>query len=73
MEQNDRKYISVLLPLKLEWAPCYEVPSGEAVSAGDWVRVIFANRPYTGIIMETDAAPGTDISRIRRPTGAVPR
>lgn len=65
MEQNDRKYISVLLPLKLEWAPCYEVPSGEAVSAGDWVRVIFANRPYTGIILETDAAPGTDISRIK--------
>lgn len=65
MEQNDRKYISVLLPLKLEWAPCYEVPSGEAVSAGDWVRVIFANRPYTGIILETDAAPGMDISRIK--------
>lgn len=65
MEQNDRKYISVLLPLKLEWAPCYEVPSGEAVSAGDWVRVIFANRLYTGIILETDAAPGTDISRIK--------
>ncbi len=65
MEQNDRKYISVLLPLKLEWAPCYEVPSGETVSAGDWVRVIFANRPYTGIILETDAAPGTDISRIK--------
>ena len=65
MEQNDRKYISVLLPLKLEWAPYYEVPAGETVSAGDWVRVIFANRPYTGIILETDAAPGTDISRIK--------
>lgn len=65
MEQNDRKYISVLLPLKLEWAPYYEVPAGETVSPGDWVRVIFANRPYTGIIMETDAALGTDISRIK--------
>ena len=53
MEQNDRKYISVLLPLKLEWAPYYEVPAGETVSPGDWVRVIFANRPYTGIIIST--------------------
>ncbi len=55
-------YISVILPLKLEWIPCYSVPSGMGeVHVGDRVRVLFANRQYIGVVCGTgirpDAAP----------------
>ena len=39
----DRKrFISVILPLKLEWEPCYWVKDGLEVRVGDRVRVEFA-------------------------------
>ena len=62
-----RRYITVLLPLKLGWAPFYEVSPDENIFPGQWVRVIFANKEYSGIILETDAViPDTDVSRIKR-------
>lgn len=61
-------YISVIIPLKLEWEPVYQVPGTEefdGISIGDRVKVIFANREYIGAVSLTDVSPMTDIEKIR--------
>ena len=59
-------YISVILPLKLEWEPCYSLPDDvSCVSAGDRVKVRFANKEYIGVVSRTNIKPETEVSRIR--------
>jgi len=61
-------YISVILPLKLEWEPAYALPDGitpEMVKVGDRVKVIFANREYSGVISAVDIMPDTAPERIK--------
>jgi len=57
-------YIKVILPLRLEWEPCYSLPDGTVAGPGEWVNVTFAGKPYTGIVSEVDATPDVDPSRI---------
>lgn len=60
-------YISVILPLKLDWEPCYSIPDGMddfSVSIGDRVKVRFANRIYTGVVSAVGVVPETSLSRI---------
>lgn len=59
-----RRYIKVILPLKLEWEPCYRTTE-ETVGVGDRVTVSFAGRRYYGVVSEVDVTPETDPSRIR--------
>ncbi len=63
---SQTKFISVILPLRLEWVPCYSVPTeaGE-VNTGDRVKVLFANRQYIGVVSGTDIRPDADPSKIR--------
>ena len=42
------QYISVILPLKLEWEPCYCAAASD-IKVGDRVRVIFARKEYIGV------------------------
>lgn len=61
-------YISVILPLKLEWEPAYALPDGitpEMVKVGDRVKVIFANREYSGVISTVGIKPDTAHERIK--------
>lgn len=58
-----RTYIQVILPLHLEWEPCYYVC--ETVEKGDRVRVKFAHREYTGVVSSVGAEPDVDVSRIQ--------
>lgn len=61
-------YISVILPLKLEWEPCYSLPDGTdpgQVETGDRVKVMFANREYSGVISATGITPDTDPGKIK--------
>ncbi len=58
-------YISVILPLKLEWEPCYALPSEITAEIGDRVKVVFANRQYIGTVSATGIRPDTDPSKIR--------
>ncbi len=60
------QYISVILPLRLEWVPCYSVPAemGE-VHLGDRVRVLFANRQYIGVVSETGICPDAAPEKIK--------
>lgn len=61
---TEKHYISVILPLKLEWEPSYYVPSEENVRIGDRVRVIFANRKYLGVVSATGITPEIDTRRV---------
>lgn len=61
-------YISVILPLKLEWEPSYSLPEGmspEAVCVGKRVKVRFANRLYSGVVSAVGILPDTDAAKIR--------
>lgn len=60
---NGKSYISVILPLKLEWEPCYSTT--EQVEKGDRVRVMLSGREYTGVVSRTEMVPDIDSSRIR--------
>ncbi len=60
------RYISVILPLKLEWIPSYGLPEGvETPEVGDRVKVVFANRQYIGVVSATDINPDADPSKIK--------
>ena len=59
------RFISVILPLRLEWEPCYYVAHGTQVSTGDRVKVNFAGRTYTGVVSDMDIEPQTDPSKIK--------
>ena len=62
------KYISVILPLKLEWEPCYSVPEEilkEGIKTGDRVRVPFSGKEYIGVVSSADVAPETDPRKIK--------
>ncbi len=59
-------YISVILPLKLEWEPCYSVPDNlQPVGTGDKVRVLFAGKEYIGVVSAADIVPETAPEKIR--------
>lgn len=59
----EKTYIKVILPLRLEWEPCYW--SDRPLPPGRRIEVRFAGKIYTGVVSETlDAAPGIDPGRI---------
>lgn len=60
----DPAYIQVILPLRLEWEPCYRVPEGTSVRIGDRVRVLFARKEYVGAVSAVGVQPQTDENRI---------
>ena len=58
-----KHYIKVILPLRLEWEPCYWLEQETAV--GQRVIVYFARRRTVGVVSETDVTPDIDESRIQ--------
>lgn len=60
-----RRYIQVILPLRLEWEPFYALPDGMEVAVGDRVRVLFAHAFYLGCVSRVDVAPEVDPGRIQ--------
>ena len=58
-----RRYIKLILPLRLEWEPCYYL-SGD-VGTGQRVIVKFAGRRTVGVVSEVDITPDIDPSRIQ--------
>lgn len=62
------RYIFVILPLRLEWEPCYAIPQElmeEDIHIGDRVKVTFAGKEYTGTVSGVDVKPETDPTRIK--------
>ena len=65
----DTLYISVILPLKLEWEPCYSVPHGMSsgkVETGDRVKVRFGAKEYVGTVSATGITPDIAPERIHQ-------
>ena len=60
---DGKEYISVILPLKLEWEPCYRTSVG--VCQGDRVRVMFANKEYVGVVDKVGITPEVELEKIR--------
>ena len=61
-------YISVILPLKLEWEPCYACKEGAPwteIQIGDRVKVKFAFHEYVGVVSGVDIHPEIDPERIQ--------
>ena len=67
---DKKRYISVILPLKLEWEPCYSVSTEDSqsqeVDVGDRVKVRFANHEYAAVVSGTDIKPDISESRIQQ-------
>lgn len=68
----ERIYISVILPLKIEWIPCYYLESseneesmGKHIGRGSRVKVRFAGRTYIGVVDEVGIAPEVEINKIQ--------
>ncbi len=68
MVEKDKIYVSVILPLRLEWEPCYYLPSGmdgaESVAAGTRVSVRFSGKTYIGVVSAAGIRPEVDERRI---------
>lgn len=62
---DGRRYISVILPLKLEWEPCYYIDSSDDIEVGKRVRVKFAGKEYVGVISGVDITPDITASKIQ--------
>jgi len=60
----DIRFITAILPLRLEWEPCYSVTDQE-VKMGSRIRVPFSGRIYPAVVSAVDIAPGTDERKIK--------
>ena len=56
-------YISVILPLKLEWEPCYRTDI-EDIRPGQRVKVLFAGKEYIGAVSAVGIEPQVAPARI---------
>ena len=56
--------ISVILPLRLDWDPCYRAPEG-SVSRGMRVRVQFARKTYVGVVGSVGIRPAAAPEKIQ--------
>lgn len=61
---QNRHYIMVILPIKLEWEPCYWTEH-EDITVGQRVNVVFARKTYTGVVSETGIIPDVDPAKIQ--------
>lgn len=59
------KYISVILPLRIEWEPWYALTDGMTTQVGDRVRVRFAHREYVGVVSRIDETPEISLEKIQ--------
>ena len=60
-----RTYIYVILPLKLEWEPCYVLPEGMSVCVGDRVKAPCAGKTYNGVVSAVGIEPTIEETRIK--------
>ena len=63
---SSTRFITVILPLKLEWEPCYSLPGNMEVTIGTRVKVKFANKTYTAVVSATDIIPDINPSKIQQ-------
>ncbi|MGM9763692.1 MAG: primosomal protein N' [Candidatus Cryptobacteroides sp.] len=59
-----KAYITVILPLKLNWEPYYRLPEGLDVQIGDRVNVSFAHKGYIGVVSAVNVMPDIEDEKI---------
>lgn len=62
-----KRYIQVILPLRLGWEPCYCLDGTDTsiqVRIGDRVKVVFARKSYVGVVSAVDVKPDIAAERI---------
>ena len=57
------QYISVILPLKIDWEPYYRTEATLAV--GDRVKVCFAGKEYIAVVSKTECTPDIDPKKVK--------
>lgn len=66
---SNKTFISVILPLKLGWQPCYyiclENITENSFGSGSFVRVLFAKKEYTGVVYKVGIHPDTNEEKIQ--------
>ena len=62
----EKRYVEVLLPLKLDKTLTYRLPDGVSVGIGVWVQVPLRGHPVLGVVLQVrDSAPvGVNLSTI---------
>ena len=60
---NGKRYISVILPLKLEWEPFYSTEHD--LSIGNRVKVTFSGKEYVAVVSSTTEIPDIDTKKIK--------
>ena len=60
---NGKRYISVILPLKLEWEPFYSTEHN--LSIGNRVKVAFSGKEYVAVVSSTTKIPDIDTKKIK--------
>ena len=60
---NGPIYISAILPLKLEWEPCYNTEV--KVRIGDRIKVAFASKVYSAVVSGVDITPDINPEKIK--------
>ena len=63
----EKHYISVILPLKLEWDPWYW--TDEQIERGGRVEVLFAGKKYIGVVDRVAQAPEIDPEKVKEIIG----
>lgn len=56
-------FISVILPLKLEWEPCYRAES--CLKEGNRVRVMFAGKEHIGVVSAVGITPDISEEKVK--------
>ena len=60
---ENRSYIQVIIPLKLEWEPFYV--ASEEVNVGNRVRVVFSNKEYVAVVSAVDVQPDVAPDKVK--------
>ncbi len=63
-------YISVIVPLKIDWEPLYALPWGMEAVVGDRVKVRFAGKEYVGVVSGVGVELSTAPEKVK-PVGEV--
>ena len=60
---SKEQYISVILPLKIDWEPYYR--TAETLAVGDRVKVSFAGKEYIAVVSKTECTPDIDTKKVK--------
>ncbi|MBR1871935.1 MAG: primosomal protein N' [Bacteroidales bacterium] len=60
-----KRFIQVILPLKLGWEPFYGVPQGMELAVGDRVLAGLGTKTYHAVVSSTEGVSSIEPSRIR--------